>query len=380
MTPSDRNGDTLDDSASSTPAGPTAPVGRSAGRVPDPRRDDTTSLPTVRSRGRRPSPQTSSEAPSTRARAKAANGRARPLDGRTPGRAAPTDETGEITTMVAAIPASPTDQDAAPEAAVDGSPPSAPSVTVTTPIPSLYDGDADAHHDNGAPPPPASAAPSSVGLVTEPIERIDGGDAPRTASVVVPVSRPPADVPLAAEPAPAFRPAQSPILWRRRPRVRRVTRVVRHVDPWSVFKISLVFSAVLYGVCLTSGVLLWEVAQSTGTVDNVERFLESGGWETFEFKGGEIFHHMWIGGLFAAAGLVGLAVLTATLFNLITDLVGGVRVTVLEEEVVIHEQTRRPGRWQAVRAKLIPEVEPDDEIVSGSDGGIDADRQAPTAG
>jgi hypothetical protein len=32
-------------------------------------------------------------------------------------------------------------------------------------------------------------------------------------------------------------------------------------------------------------------------------------------------------------GLTGLAVLMATLFNLITDLVGGIRLSVLEEEV-----------------------------------------------
>ena len=66
----------------------------------------------------------------------------------------------------------------------------------------------------------------------------------------------------------------------RRPRVRRVTRVVRHVDPWSVFKIAIVFNLVLYGVLLTAGVLLWNVAYATGTVDNLERFFESFGWST----------------------------------------------------------------------------------------------------
>ncbi|MCU1397717.1 MAG: hypothetical protein JWN62_826 [Acidimicrobiales bacterium] len=121
---------------------------------------------------------------------------------------------------------------------------------------------------------------------------------------------------------------------RGRPRVRRVTRVVRHVDPWSVFKVALCFSLVLYGVCLTAGVLLWNVAYTTGTIDNVQRFFESFGWDTFRFKGGELFHNAWIAGLFAALGLTGLIVLTATLFNLITDLVGGIRITVLEEEVV----------------------------------------------
>ena len=121
---------------------------------------------------------------------------------------------------------------------------------------------------------------------------------------------------------------------RGRPRVRRVTRVVRHVDPWSVFKVALCFSLVLYGVCLTAGVLLWNVAYTTGTIDNVQRFFESFGWNTFRFKGGELFHNAWIAGLFASLGLTGMVVLTATLFNLITDLVGGIRITVLEEEVV----------------------------------------------
>ncbi|MCU1394229.1 MAG: hypothetical protein JWM34_2657 [Ilumatobacteraceae bacterium] len=125
-----------------------------------------------------------------------------------------------------------------------------------------------------------------------------------------------------------------PMRRQRRPRVRRVTRVVRHIDPWSVFKVALCFSMVLYGVCLTAGVLLWNVAYTTGTIDNVQRFFESFGWDTFRFKGGQLFHNAWIAGLFVALGLTGLIVLAATLFNLITDLVGGIRITVLEEEVV----------------------------------------------
>ncbi len=131
------------------------------------------------------------------------------------------------------------------------------------------------------------------------------------------------------------RPLRAPMVFRRtKPRVRRVTRVVRHVDTWSVFKVAFVFNVILYLVCLTSAVLLWNVAHATGTVDNVEKFFEQFGWESFEFKGGEIYHNGWIGGLFVAVGLTGFAVLLATLFNLITDLVGGIRVSVLEEEVI----------------------------------------------
>lgn len=136
---------------------------------------------------------------------------------------------------------------------------------------------------------------------------------------------------------------------RRRPRVRKVTRVVRHVDTWSVFKVAVVFNLFLYGVCLTAGVLLWQVAQNTGTVDNIERFFESFGWEHFQLKGGEIFHGSWIAGLFVVVGLTGLAVLMATLFNLITDLVGGIRVSVLEEEVVAREE--RGLGWRRARRR-----------------------------
>ena len=147
-------------------------------------------------------------------------------------------------------------------------------------------------------------------------------------------------------------PRLSPGGRRTRPRVRRVTRVVRHVDPWSMFKVALCFSMVLYGVCLTAGVLLWNVAYTTGTIDNMQRFFESFGWTSFRFKGGELFHNAWIAGLFVAVGLTGLIVLAATLFNLITDLVGGIRVTVLEEEVV----ERNPAATQTLLRRRSSEM------------------------
>ncbi|MFZ9785405.1 MAG: DUF3566 domain-containing protein [Ilumatobacteraceae bacterium] len=120
-----------------------------------------------------------------------------------------------------------------------------------------------------------------------------------------------------------------------KPRVRRVSRVIRDIDPWSVFKVGLAFHLVCYFVTLISLVLLWNVAQSTGTLDNVENFMESFGWETFRFDGSELFGNLWILGLLGVILGTGLWVLLATIFNLITDLVGGVRVTVLEEEVRI---------------------------------------------
>ncbi len=182
---------------------------------------------------------------------------------------------------------------------------------------------------------------------TEPVGRVVDDELAATALVPV-VDPQPLDHlgddgfdPVPAMVPPVVRRAPRPVTYRRRrPRVRRVTRVVRHVDTWSVFKVALVFNAVLYLVCLTAGVLLWNVAHTTGTVDNVEQFFEQFGWETFEFRGGELYHNLWIAGLFVAIGLTGFAVLLATVFNLITDLVGGIRVSVLEEEVVARSLTR----------------------------------------
>jgi hypothetical protein len=155
--------------------------------------------------------------------------------------------------------------------------------------------------------------------------------------------------------APLFR-RERPFRRGPRPRVRRVTRIVRHVDTWSVFKVALVFNVFLYATLLTSGVLLWQVAESTGTLENIEKFFESFGWETFTFNGDDIFRSAWVGGLFLVVACTGLAVLSATLFNLITDLVGGVRFSVLEEEVLSREDRGTASRG-IVRPTLPPDVD-----------------------
>ena len=186
---------------------------------------------------------------------------------------------------------------------------------------------------------PADTIPDAVFAVST----LDAPTAAMETLVAAPVSPEPQPQPQ-PEPVVVRQATRSTTVKRRKPRVRRVTRVVRHVDTWSVFKVALVFNVLLYLVCLTAGVLLWNVAHATGTIDNLEKFFEQFGWETFEFNGGEIYHSAWIAGLFAAVGLTGFAVLLAALFNLITDLVGGIRVSVLEEEVVARAPARESDR------------------------------------
>jgi hypothetical protein len=223
-------------------------------------------------------------------------------------------------------------------------------------LPILTDG-ADtgvAHSGNGAGP----AMPAGASLVGAPEALAPDVAVPSPVIpapvVVVPVSSTPtlpaepaaADL-LAAPPPVVAKPRRKqrpkPVRVPRRPRVRKVSRVVRSIDAWTVFKVSAVFYLAMYVVFLVAGVLLWNVAYSTGTIDNVSGFFESFGWEQFEFKGGEIYHNAWIIGLFVVAALTGLNVVLATLYNLITDLVGGVRLTILEEEVLVRPVAARPG-------------------------------------
>ena len=176
-------------------------------------------------------------------------------------------------------------------------------------------------------------------VVSPPEPDTDHPSGPPTTQVIPPPPAPrtrPAPASTASRPKPKPKPVpqQRPIrVHRAKPRVRRVRRVVRSVDTWTVFKVSAIFFLIAYIIVLVAGVLLWNLANSTGTVDNVERFFESFGWESFEFKGGEIYHSYWIIGLFLVVAGTGLNVTLAVLFNLIADLVGGIGVTVLEEEV-----------------------------------------------
>ncbi|MEO5838144.1 MAG: DUF3566 domain-containing protein [Acidimicrobiales bacterium] len=119
----------------------------------------------------------------------------------------------------------------------------------------------------------------------------------------------------------------------RRQRARRVHRLVRHVEPWSVLKLALVFYFCLWIVMLVSGAILWRVAVSSGVIDNIEGFIESLlVLDNFKFNGDELFRAYAVGGLLMVLIMTGFTVLATVLFNLISDLIGGVRVTVIQEE------------------------------------------------
>ncbi|HEV3402430.1 MAG TPA: DUF3566 domain-containing protein [Acidimicrobiales bacterium] len=132
-------------------------------------------------------------------------------------------------------------------------------------------------------------------------------------------------------------------------RQRRMRGVVRRIDPWSVFRVSLVFYVAMYCILVVAGVLLWSAATATGFRANVEDFIaslaESG---EFRFVADELFRASVICGAILTVMGTGANVLFAVLYNLISDVVGGL-VVVVEE---------KPSRKAL---KSVGEVPPDEQ-------------------
>ena len=123
---------------------------------------------------------------------------------------------------------------------------------------------------------------------------------------------------------------------------RRVRRVLRRVDPWSVLKVSLIFYVCGYVVTMVAGVLLWTLATRTDVIDRIEGVVEDlGAFESFELLPDVILKQALLIGAILTVVATGLTVLAAVLFNLISDLVGGIRVVVIEEESA-RPAARRP--------------------------------------
>lgn len=110
-------------------------------------------------------------------------------------------------------------------------------------------------------------------------------------------------------------------------------RVIRRVDPWTVLRFSLVFYLCMLVVWLVAGALLWLAASITGLIDNLERFVTDLFFlEYFQIRGGVVLLSAFVGGLVLVLLGTGINVIMAVVYNLTSDVTGGVEVTVLDKE------------------------------------------------
>jgi len=124
--------------------------------------------------------------------------------------------------------------------------------------------------------------------------------------------------------------------------VQRVRRVVRKVDPWTVLKVSLVFNAVMALVAVLGTVVFWSVFVNAGIPERINELAVTIGIEDGVTLDGPVYFRIAV--LMAVIGTIlmtGLFTLGAVVYNLISDLVGGVELVVLEESAPAH-RARRP--------------------------------------
>ena len=180
--------------------------------------------------------------------------------------------------------------------------------------------------------------------------------------------------------------------------VQRVRRVIRKIDPWTVLKVSLVFNAVMALVTVLGLVVFWSVFVNAGIPDRINELALTIGIENgITFDGAVYFR---IAVLLAIVGTIlmtGLFTLGAVIYNLISDLVGGVEFVVLEETGAAIPASRRlklpvtvapvdegKGRGGRALPKVAPLVAPappaDGEATRVPDASAGPRLAQPTAG
>ena len=135
------------------------------------------------------------------------------------------------------------------------------------------------------------------------------------------------------EPVPRVRRERRSSRSRRRHTVRRVKRTLRHVDPLSIFKLSLFFYALAVLAWLIFVAIVFSIVESTGIFDSIEDVSRglALGWEV------QIdlwFVEKWALLIGLVMWLVGslLNLLIAFLYNVGADTIGGIEMTFVERD------------------------------------------------
>ncbi len=285
------------------------------------------------------------------------------------------------------------DSDSDQSSAPTGSAPSATAATAADPGETTDEAAADrGAGSNGAPDGPSTAPSSAVGADPDswphPAPESDAtttqgasGPGPEPGPAGLAGGEPPPAPVLTAGPTGRDRPRRGLHLRQRTDRASRqglrVNQRLWSIDPWSVFKVSALFYLCLGLIILVAGTLLYNAGRRVGTIDQAESFVtrmgaygecvpkaEVGKGVEFEededkceegevlvggfvLDDGILFRAAAIGGaVLVVAGSIGNVLLTI-LLNLLNELTGGLRHTIVKEPVARPQgsgSARSPGR------------------------------------
>ena len=120
---------------------------------------------------------------------------------------------------------------------------------------------------------------------------------------------------------------------RQRFEARKVRRLVRHIDPWSVLKLAVLLSLCLWIILVVASVIIWSVANNTGALVSLEDFInQTLDLEDWSLDGQILFRQFALLSLLGSLGFAAMSVVFCLVFNLISDIIGGVWISVIEEE------------------------------------------------
>lgn len=196
-----------------------------------------------------------------------------------------------------------------------------------------------------APAPPAGQSQPTVQTqLPARSERVDAGRNEAYPSELPdlsgPMPRPPQRKPQAVEqpPARAAAPTSKVQVANRARGPVRASMQIRRIDPWSALKVSLVLSVALFFVWMIAVAFLYLVLGGMGVWSKLNSNVGDLLTSTSGSTGGELVSSGTVFGGAALIGLVNIVILTgmatvaAFIYNLTTDLVGGVEVTLADRD------------------------------------------------
>ena len=141
--------------------------------------------------------------------------------------------------------------------------------------------------------------------------------------------------------------------------VRRVRRVIRKFDPWTVFKVSLLLYLVFAVATLIGLLVLWSLLVRVGIPQALDDFLalisliEPG---TVFFNNGSRFVRVAIFfSVVFGVSMTLLSTLAAVFYNLVSDVVGGIEVVMLEETLRVPAPVPAPDYDMSPLGTALPD-------------------------
>ena len=154
--------------------------------------------------------------------------------------------------------------------------------------------------------------------------------------------------------------------------VRRVRRVIRKIDPWTVLKVSLILNAIGALMYVLGVWVMWSLAIQRGIPDKFADIVANFSL-VFTPNGELYFRAVVFSAIVFFVTMTGLFTLGAVMYNLISDVVGGVELIVLEETYVVPAASTTPS------APVRPAVHSQTNGGNGGNGGNGDTKTEPVA-